>query len=154
MVVSGLIIGYKVHIDINCNKIQNSVNEFWKNIDEILNAIIFFMMGLILHLLKFNMNILLLGLVAIVLVLIARYIGLFIPFSILKHQSERKGKASLILTWGGLRGGISIALALGISDMEYGDLILLITFCVVFFAIVIQGLTVGHMYKKLFESKI
>lgn len=81
-----------------------------------------------------------------------RYIGIFIPFSFLGYLAEKRNKASLILTWGGLRGGISIALALGVSKMHHGSLLLLITFFVVFFSFVVQGLTVEKIYKKIIEQ--
>jgi CPA1 family monovalent cation:H+ antiporter len=152
MVVAGLIIGNKIHIDVTCNNIQKTVADFWLMIDEILNAIVFFMMGLILHLLEFDWHRVLLGIIAIIVVLIARYIGILIPFSFLESLAEKRNKASLILTWGGLRGGISIALALGVSKMHHGSLLLLITFFVVFFSIVVQGLTVEKIYKKMFEQ--
>jgi CPA1 family monovalent cation:H+ antiporter len=152
MVVAGLIIGNKIHIDVTCDNIQKTVADFWLMIDEILNAIVFFMMGLILHLLEFDWHRVLLGIIAIIVVLIARYFGILIPFSFLGSLAEKRNKASLILTWGGLRGGISIALALGVGKMHHGSLLLLITFFVVFFSIVVQGLTVEKIYKKMFEQ--
>lgn len=150
MVIAGLIIGNKIHIDVTCDKIQKTVADFWLMLDEILNAIVFFMMGLILHLLEFDWHTGLLAGIVIIVVLIARYIGILIPFSFLGHQAENRNKASFILTWGGLRGGISIALALGVSKMHHGSLLLLITFFVVFFSIVVQGLTIERIYKKMF----
>ena len=151
MVVAGLLIGQKIHLDDACDPIQKSVADFWKHIDNVLNAIVFFSIGLLLHLIDFEMNAIILGLSAIVVVLIARFISIYIPFSLLEDKSEKRNKAIKILTWGGLRGGVSIALAIGISDMDYGKTILLITFCVVCFSIVVQGLTVGKVYKKLFK---
>jgi len=112
MVIAGLFIGHKIHINEDKNPIQKAINSFWEILDDVFNGILFVLIGLAIHLLEFNSNYILLGTFAIIIVLLARFISVFIPYSLLKHKEEKPIKTIAILTWGGLRGGISIALAL------------------------------------------
>ena len=90
------------------------------------------------------------GFIAIKIVLIARFISVFFPYSILKHSESSHTKTISILTWGGLRGGISIALALSLIDNPSSEIILYITFAVVIFSVIVQGLSIGPLAKKLY----
>ena len=83
--------------------------------------------------------------------LLARFVSVFLPYSLLKHEEEKPIKTIVILTWGGLRGGISIALALSLSKELSGNLILHITYIVVLFSIIVQGLSIGKFVKKLYK---
>ena len=83
--------------------------------------------------------------------LFARFISVFLPYSLLKHEEKKPIKTVAVLTWGGLRGGISIALALSLSDSLSGSLILHITYIVVLFSIIVQGLSIGTVVKKLYR---
>ncbi len=150
MVVSGLMIGNKIHIGENKSLLQKTFNEFWEILDDIFNGVLFVLIGLALHLLKFNASYLLLGIIAIIIVLLARFISVYLPYSLLKHQESKPIKTVIVLTWGGLRGGISIALALSLTDALSGSLILYITYVVVLFSIIVQGLSIGKLVKKLF----
>ena len=80
-----------------------------------------------------------------------RFVSVLLPYSLLKHEEDKPIKTVAILTWGGLRGGISIALALSLSKALSGDLILHITYVVVLFSIIVQGLSIGHFVKKLYK---
>ena len=91
------------------------------------------------------------GLIAIPVVLACRYISLFLPINLFKKKLDFVPKTNVIMTWGGLRGGISIALALGLTSEMHRDLFLVITYVVVVFSIIVQGLTVGALVKKLKE---
>ena len=113
MVVAGLIIGNKFHLNMVDDDHKKSFNEIWEIFDEILNGILFLLIGLALHLIEFNWTYLYLGIAAIIIVLIARFISVYLPFSILKN-TDSKLKTTALLTWGGLRGGISLALALSL----------------------------------------
>lgn len=93
----------------------------------------------------------LLGIIAIVIVLISRFISVFIPYSLLKHSESSPIKTITILTWGGLRGGISIALALSLTENSSSEIILYITYVVVLFSIIVQGLSIGRLVKKLYN---
>lgn len=150
MVVTGLFIGNKIHVNEDKSVVQKAINSFWEILDDVFNGILFVLIGLAMHLLEFNTTYLLLGLLTIVLVLLTRFISVFIPFSLLKHKENTPLKTVAILTWGGLRGGISIALALSLGSSLSGEVILYITYVVVLFSIIGQGLSIGKLVKKLF----
>jgi len=151
MVVAGLLIGNKVHVNEDKNPIQKAINSFWEILDDVFNGILFVLIGLAIHLLEFNTSYILLGIIAILIVLFARFISVLLPYSFLKHEEEKPIKTVAILTWGGLRGGISIALALSLSKELSGELILHITYIIVLFSIIVQGLSIGSVVKKLYS---
>ncbi len=151
MVVAGLLIGHKLHISEDKNPVQKAINSFWEILDDVFNGILFVLIGLAIHLLEFNTSYILLGILAILIVLLSRFISVFLPYSLLKHEEEKPIKTIAILTWGGLRGGISIALALSLSEELSGDLILHITYIIVLFSIIVQGLSIGRVVKKLYS---
>ena len=154
MVVAGLLIGNKIHIEDNKTEVQKALSEFWEILDDVFNGILFVLIGLAIHLLKFSVTHLLLGISAILIVLFARFFSVYSTYSLLKHEEESPMKTVAILTWGGLRGGISIALALSLNKGLSGDLILHITYVVVLFSIIVQGLSIGTLAKRLYERKI
>lgn len=153
MVIAGLIIGNKFNIASNTGPARKMLNEVWEVIDEILNGILFLLIGLVVHLLVLEMSYFLLGIVAIVLVLLARFISVFLPFSLLRHQNGPKLPMVAILTWGGLRGGISLALVLSLPENTSNEVLLFITYSIVLFSIGVQGLTLGKLVKKLNPAK-
>jgi len=149
MVVGGLFIGNKLSAPTFDHNSREVVYLFWEMLDDVLNAVLFVLVGLIIHTLNIEKNFLLIGFVTIFIVLIARFISVGIPFSLLKHPEGRPLKTITMLSWGGLRGGISVALALSLSDNLSKDFIVFITYIVVVFSIIVQGLTVGKLVKKL-----
>ena len=149
MVVAGLVIGNQINGPAFLAKSRTSLNELWEVLDDTLNAVLFVMMGLVIYLLDFQMVYLALGLISILIVLVARFISVSIPYSLLKNKTGNSLKTISLLTWGGLRGGISVALALSLSEHFSKDLLLFITYCVVLFSIIVQGLTVGKVVKVL-----
>jgi CPA1 family monovalent cation:H+ antiporter len=151
MVVAGLLIGHKIHLSEDNNPVQKAINSFWEILDDVFNGILFVLIGLAIHLLYFDIIYILLVILAFFIVLLARAISVFLPYSLLKHQEEKPIKTIAILTWGGLRGGISIALALSLSNDLSGDLILHITYIIVLFSIIVQGLSIGKVVKKLYS---
>ncbi len=151
MVVAGLFIGNKVYVNEDENPVQKAINSFWEILDNVFNGILFVLIGLAIHLLEFNTSYMLLGILSILIVLLARFISIFLPYSLLKHDEEKPIKTITILTWGGLRGGISIALALSLSKELSGDLVLQITYIIVLFSIIVQGLSIGSVVKKLYK---
>ena len=150
MVVAGLIIGNKLNVRSNVGKTRQLLNEFWEVLDDVFNGILFVLIGLAFHLLEFNTTIVTLGAIAIVLVLISRYISVLLPYSLLRHTEKSPLKTVAVLTWGGLRGGISIALALSLAENDYSNLLQSITYLVVLFSIIVQGLTIGKLVKRLY----
>lgn len=148
MVVAGLLVGNHGKKHAMSAITEEYVDKFWELIDEVLNALLFVIIGLELLVIKFSSNFIVLGLLAIIIVLITRYISLFLPAQIIRLKETIPQKTLLLLVWGGLRGGISIALALSLKP-EFGkDLWVTLTYFVVAFSILVQGLTVGRLAKR------
>ncbi len=150
MVVAGILIGNKINLASNKNDTQKLLNNFWEVIDDVFNGILFVLIGLAIHLLKFNLTYLFLGAIAILIVLLARFISVSIPYSLLKHKESTPLKTIAVLSWGGLRGGISIALALSLEVIS-SELIVYITYIVVLFSIIVQGLSIGSFVKRIYK---
>jgi CPA1 family monovalent cation:H+ antiporter len=150
MVVAGLIVGgKKVRQQAMSELTENYVDKFWELIDILLNTLLFVLIGMELLVLDLEPEFLLAGLLTIPIALICRYVSLVIPVSIFKKRLDFVPNTNLIMTWGGLRGAISIALALGLTTEMHRDLFLVITYVVVIFSIIVQGLTVGKLVNKL-----
>ncbi len=125
------------------------VDAFWKLIDEILNAVLFLLIGFEVFAVAFESNFLIVGVMTILLALLARLAAVLVPVLILKPFRGFSRGVVPIMTWGGLKGGISVALALALPDNEWKPLILTCTYIVVIFSIVVQGLTVAPLANKL-----
>jgi len=152
MVTAGLIVGNDtVRSATMSENTEKYVDKFWELLDILLNAILFVLIGMEMLLLVFEGKFMIAGLIAIPVVLACRYLSLFLPINIFKKKLDFVPKTNLIMTWGGLRGGISIALALGLTADMHRDLFLVITYVVVVFSIIVQGLTVGSLVKRLKE---
>jgi len=123
------------------------VDKFWEIIDEILNATLFVLIGLELLVIETNANIVIVGFMLIIVSLMARYISVYIPSLAIRLKEKITQRTLLILTWGGLRGGISIALALSIQPEMNRSIWVTITYVIVCFSILVQGLTVGKLAK-------
>lgn len=147
IVVAGLLIGNYGRRLAMSETTRDHLDKFWELIDEILNAILFVWIGLEVLVLAFTVDFLLIGLIAIPLTLGARFISVWSTISLFKFKRQFTRNATLILTWGGLRGGISIALALSLPAGEWRDLIVSITYVVVVFSILVQGLTIKKAIK-------
>ncbi|WP_034041596.1 cation:proton antiporter [Wocania ichthyoenteri] len=150
MVTAGLIVGNDTVRGTAMSKItENYVDKFWELIDILLNTILFVLIGMEMLVLAFDGKYILAGLIAIPIILLCRYASLLFPINFFKKRLDFVPKTNLIMTWGGLRGGISIALALGLTEAMQRDLFLVITYIVVVFSILVQGLTVGKLVKKV-----
>lgn len=149
MVVGGIIIGNKGQREAMSDQTKDYLNKFWELIDEILNALLFLLVGFEMVLLSFDMNYIGIGLCAIFVVLIGRFLSVSIPTSLLAIRRSVPSSLVPMLTWGGLRGGISVALALSLPKGEYRDLLISSTYIVVIWSIVVQGLTIGKLAKRL-----
>ena len=154
MVVMGLFIGNEGRDEKLANATGEYVFKFWHLLDEALNAILFILVGLEMLVIAetFTLNNLAIGGIGIVIVLTARFLGVSIPITAMRPFRTFEPKTIEILTWGGLRGGISVALALSLTDLDFPDVvkdtILFTTYCVVVFSILVQGLTIGALLKK------
>jgi len=131
---------------------QERLFEFWELLDEILNGVLFLLMGFELLVLDINKTQLLIGPVIILLVLAARFLTIAPPLSILKKYRTYPPHTIKILTWGGLRGGLAVALALSLPLGESRNLILIMTYAVVVFSILIQGLTIKPLVKRSMQD--
>ncbi len=148
-VVAGLLIGNHGTRFAMSGKTALHVQTFWSLIDEILNSVLFLIIGFEVLALAFETATLWAALLAIPLVLLARLVAVAAPVSILRVKRQFTEGAVTVLTWGGLRGGISVALALSLPAGPSKDAILIITYGVVIFSIVVQGLSVGHVVKRV-----
>jgi CPA1 family monovalent cation:H+ antiporter len=150
IVVAGLIVGNDtVRGTAMSTETEEYVNRFWELMDMLMNAILFVLIGLELLILKFETIFIEAGLIAIVVVLAARFLSLLLPVRCFSKRLEFVPHTTTIMTWGGLRGGISIALALSLPADLNRDLFVTVTYCVVVFSIIVQGLTVGRLAKAL-----
>ncbi|MCK5443331.1 MAG: sodium:proton antiporter [Maribacter sp.] len=150
MVTAGLVVGNDTLRDSAMSEITETyVDKFWELIDILLNTLLFVLIGMEILVLAFEVNYVFAGLLAIPIILICRYLSLLLPINFFKEKLDFVPNTNLIMTWGGLRGGISIALALGLTQDMHRDLFLVITYVVVVFSIIVQGLTVGKLIKKL-----
>jgi len=148
IVVAGLMIGNKGRKYAMSDKTREHLDNFWELLDEILNAMLFVLIGLEVLVLTFNTQYLIAGAIMIPVVLLIRFISVGIPVSLLKLRHDFTPKIIRILTWGGLRGGISIALVLTLPPGEHREALLVITYVIVIFSILVQGLTVGKLVKS------
>ena len=150
MVTAGLVVGNDtVRHSAMSETTEMYVDKFWELMDILFNTILFVLIGMEMLVLTVEGSYLIAGLLAIPLVLLCRFLSLLFPINFFKKRLDFVPKTNLIMTWGGLRGGISIALALGLSQTMERDLFLVITYVVVVFSILVQGLTVGKLVKKV-----
>jgi len=149
MVFAGLIIGnFKKRFAMS-PVTKDYLDKFWELNDEILNAILFLFIGFNLLVVKDINHYWLPGLACIVLVLFSRFISIWLPTKFITFKNKFDSGTIKMLVWGGLRGGVSIALALSIDDGPYKDIIIAITYFVVVFSIVVQGLTIGRVASRV-----
>ncbi len=125
------------------------VDAFWKLIDEILNAVLFLMIGVEVFAVAFDASFIVTGVASIALALVARLAAVAVPVLMLKPFRSFSSGVIPIMTWGGLKGGISVALALSLPDNEWKPLILTATYVVVVFSIIVQGLTITRVAAKV-----
>lgn len=154
MVTAGLIVGNDTVRDTAMSETTETyVDKFWELIDVLLNTMLFVMIGMEMLVLSFEKNYLYAGLLAIPILLMCRYISLWLPIQFFAKRLDFVPKTNLIMTWGGLRGGISIALALGLTSSMNRELFLVITYVIVVVSIIGQGLTVGPIIRKITKKQ-
>ncbi|MEM8566820.1 MAG: sodium:proton antiporter [Bacteroidota bacterium] len=154
MVVTGLYVGDKLGGSTFDDNSQEHLRLFWSILDEVLNALLFVLLGLEILTIGFEWHYLLAGGLTILITLSTRYISVLSTYKMIRHKRDQQPqKTVLVLTWGGLRGAISIALALSIENQDYREFLVFITYAVVVFSIIFQGLTVKKLVQKLNLSK-
>ena len=156
MVILGLSIGNKGRDEKLANATGKYVFKFWHLLDETLNAMLFILIGLEMLVIAKDVtsDMFLLGAVGILIVLTGRSIGVSLPVGLMSLKIKFEKGATSLLIWGGLRGGISVALALSLSDFEwipsnFKIIILFTTYCVVVFSILVQGLTIPALLRRI-----
>lgn len=149
VVVAGLLTGNVLRKHAMSDRTRQSVDDFWELIDEILNVILFALIGLEMLLIPFESQWMIAGLLLIVVVIAIRVISVGVPIRIIGLKKTVAPHLVKILTWGGLRGGISVALALSLPEGDSRDLVLFLTYIIVVFSIVVQGLTIGPFIGRL-----
>ena len=149
VVVAGLFIGNQGARFAMSERTRQHVFQFWELTDEVLNSVLFLLIGLEVLVVTFAPQHFGMAIAAIVIVLVARFIAVAIPISLLRLRTTFEDGAVRILTWAGLRGGISVALALSLPHTEYKSTILTMTYAVVVFSILVQGLTVERLVRSI-----
>jgi CPA1 family monovalent cation:H+ antiporter len=149
IVVDGLIIGNHGRMFAMSDKTRAHLDTFWMLVDEIMNAVLFVLIGLELIALSFDSAYVIMAMAAIVITLLARLVSVWLPIRLMRRNKLFPPGTVRILTWGGLRGGISVALALSVPAIKERELILFATYAVVIWSILGQGLTIGMLIRKV-----
>jgi CPA1 family monovalent cation:H+ antiporter len=148
IVVAGLLIGNHGRSFAMSDKTREHLDTFWELVDEILNAVLFVLIGMEVLVLAVRQEYLLAGLLAIPITLLARLVSVGVPVGIMRRYRSFSPMVVTILTWGGLRGGISVALALSLPQGAVRDTLVTVTYMVVAFSILVQGLTIGPLVRR------
>ncbi|OOH89685.1 sodium:proton antiporter [Pasteurellaceae bacterium 15-036681] len=155
MVVAGIMIGNWTRRSGFSEQSQRYLDHFWEMIDHFLNSLLFFLIGFAILLVDFNVYGIVLMLAAIPICLSARYVALWMPFKLMQQFRTYNPYTLKIMSWGGLRGGLALAMALSIpaktayaNGIDVRDIILVMTYSVVMFSILIQGSTIEPMIRK------
>jgi len=155
MAVAGLVIGLACREGKMPAHIVTQLEHFWQWVDELLNAILFVLIGFVVLFLLYDLKLIAVSLLVIPTVLIARYLSVILP--VLSSHRFRKFNHTTValMTWGGLRGGVSIALALSIpQELDGRQIIITMTYIVVMFSIIVQGITIGPLIKRSVASAV
>lgn len=153
VVVAGLFIGNHGRQWAMSETTREHLDNFWELVDELLNAVLFVLIGLEVLVISLQNQYVTAGLIAIPIVLLARFLSVVLQVRVFSLVREFSEKTVAILTWGGLRGGISVALALSLPQGETRDAIVTITYAVVVFSILVQGLTMGRLVQWAFQER-
>ena len=145
IVVAGLMIGNHGRRLAMSDQTRENLDTFWELIDEILNAVLFMLIGLEIIVLNLQGDYILAGILLFFVVLAARFIAVGIPVSLLKLRQSFHPHVVTILTWGGIRGGISVALALSLPQGPERDIIVAITYVIVIMSVTLQGLSIKSL---------
>lgn len=147
-VAAGLLIGNQGRALAMSDTTRDHLDTFWELIDEILNAVLFLLIGLEVVHLRLTLELVVAAAIMIPLVLAARWISVAIPLAGMPAFRRQAKGAIALLSWGGLRGGISVALALSLPNGPERNTILVITYCIVVFSILVQGTTLGRLVRR------
>ncbi len=148
MVVMGLMVGnFRQDIAMS-DTTQEYVHKFWELVDVVLNAVLFILIAFVLIVIDFETKYIWVGLISVFIVLLSRVIIVYLPHLVFPKLLKLTNKEAKIISWGGLRGGLSLALVLSLPKSETKDILLIATYFCVLFSIVIQGLTIERLAKR------
>jgi len=145
MVVMGLFVGNYQHDKAMSDTTIDYVDKFWELLDVVLNAILFVAISFVIVVIDFKASYLLIGISAIFIVLLSRIIVVYLPKFAFPKLIDFSAKETKLIVWGGLRGGLSLALVLSLSDGEPKNILLIATYVCVVFSILVQGLTIEKL---------
>jgi len=148
IVVAGLLIGNHGRALAMSDRTREHLDSFWELVDEIMNAVLFLLIGLEVLQIAMPASFITAGALMIPVVLLARLVSVGIPVALTEAPCRSTLQMINVLTWGGLRGGIAVALALSLPPGHQRDLIITMTYAVVVFSIVVQGLTIGPLIAR------
>ncbi len=152
IVCAGLLIGNHGRSFAMSDKTRHHLDTFWELVDEILNAVLFVLIGMEVLQVLFSASVLIAAGLAVVVTLFARLLTVGMPVRLLGRTFELPRGSWKVLTWGGLRGGISVALALSLPLGGERDIIVSLTYGVVAFSILVQGLSIGRVTRKAVQG--
>ncbi|HEV7229751.1 MAG TPA: sodium:proton antiporter [Bacteroidia bacterium] len=151
VIILGLALGNKSGKMAMSGESRDYFYKFWDLVDSFLNGILFVLMGLQMVLMPFLYNYIIIGVVAIILLLLCRYISLRLPMLFIRNKELYNRKTALLMTWGGLRGGLSLALTLSLPENPYKKILVSSSYLIVIFSILVQGLTTDKLVKRLYR---
>jgi len=144
----GLMVG-NFRTDISMSDItEEYVHKFWELLDVVLNAILFILIAFVIIVIDFETKYIFVGILSVLIVLISRIIIVYLPHLAIPKLLKLTNKEAKIISWGGLRGGLSLALVLSLPNSETKNILLIATYFCVLFSIIIQGLTIEKLAKK------
>ncbi|GEN75319.1 cation:proton antiporter [Chryseobacterium hagamense] len=149
MVMAGIMTGNRGRELAMSDMTRDYLGKFWEVTDEVLNAVLFMLIGLEIVVVAFDIHYLFIGIIIALVLIGVRFFSLYVPTFLFRFKKALGNRSLLIMTWGGLRGGISVALSLSLPPSPYKNIIVSITFVVVIFSIIVQGITVEKVIKKL-----
>ncbi len=148
MVVMGLMVGtFRKGVAMS-DTTQEYLHKFWELVDVILNAVLFILIAFVIIVIDFKTKYIFVGLISVALVLLSRIIVVYLPHLLLPRLLKLTNKEAKIISWGGLRGGLSLALVLSLPNSETKNTLLIATYFCVLFSIIIQGLTIEKLASK------
>lgn len=148
MVVMGLMVGnFRIDIAMS-DTTQEYIHKFWELVDVILNSILFILIAFVLIVIDFEKNYIFIGLISVLIVLLSRIVIVYLPHLIFPNLLKLTNKEAKIISWGGLRGGLSLALVLSLPNSDTKNVLLIATYFCVLFSIIIQGLTIERLAKS------
>jgi CPA1 family monovalent cation:H+ antiporter len=152
VVVAGLLIGNRGADTAMSEQTRTHLFQFWEVIDELLNSVLFLLIGLEVLVITIEPSLAGLAVLTIPLVLAARFVAVSVPITVLSLRETFTPGSIPVLTWGGVRGGISVALALSLPIVPEKAPIIVATYLVVIFSVIVQGLTIGPLVRRVVFS--